>query len=188
MSKTSLTIMLLATLALTLIVPAVSGISLLQQAKAATSNQKGMNGIIESGAGCTPISTYVPRCFVNGGPGGGFNGGTEGSFNGNGWNGGKIVVCTGPRQATICHASGGEGGSFNSDNSGGSRNGNGGDAGGIGSCFSQLPATSVAGICFANGGLGGLYNSGNSGTSRNGNGGNGGEVTCTVTAGHCLRQ
>jgi hypothetical protein len=59
-SKT-LVIILLATVALTLIVPAVSGISLLQQANAETSGQNGKNGV----SGCTGEQ----KCQLEGGAG-----------------------------------------------------------------------------------------------------------------------
>jgi hypothetical protein len=46
----SLAIILLGTLALTLMVPVVSGVSLLQHVKAETSGQNGMNGINQCGS------------------------------------------------------------------------------------------------------------------------------------------
>jgi hypothetical protein len=67
--KTSLAIILLATLMLTLIVPAISGISSIQQAKAqAISGRNGSNG--------NPNCQGSADCFANGG-----KGGTENSYN-----------------------------------------------------------------------------------------------------------
>ena len=81
-SKTSLAIILLATLALTFMVPSISGISLLQQqAKAATTGQNGKPGTNE----CTNPS----QCHIGGGAGDSFNDDNQGlSFTGNGGNGG----------------------------------------------------------------------------------------------------
>ena len=55
-------IILLATVALTLMVPAVSGISLLQKTKAETSGHNGKDG--------TNDCFSAPLCHVNGGKGG----------------------------------------------------------------------------------------------------------------------
>jgi hypothetical protein len=52
MRNTSLVIILLSTVALTLMVPAVSGISLLQHVKAEISGQNGPDGFIYPGSGC----------------------------------------------------------------------------------------------------------------------------------------
>jgi hypothetical protein len=57
MRNISLAIILLVTLVLTLIVPAVSGISLLQQAKAERSGQNGAEGINECGEGALCVLT-----------------------------------------------------------------------------------------------------------------------------------
>jgi hypothetical protein len=121
MRNTSLVIILLATIALTLIVPAVSGISLLQQqAMAATNGQNGRPGTnCSAGSGCR----------VGGSTGGsGNDDNRENSFNGNGGNGGFTDgQCFG-----ICDATGGNGGNDNIHNSGNSLNGNGGSGGKIG--------------------------------------------------------
>src|SRR5215472_17308509 len=132
MSNTSLAIILLATLALTLIVPVVSGVSLLQHVKAETSGQKGMDGISH----CTG-----PICFVTGGNGGvGNDGNLDNSNNGNGGRGGIINSCGNIGLAT-CAALGGGGGNNNSHNRGSSSNGNGGNGGTI-SC-PQRPTVSL---------------------------------------------
>jgi hypothetical protein len=84
MRNTSLGIILLVTLVLTLIVPAISGISFLQQAKAERSGQNGAAGVMNC-----PGDAY---CDVRGGPGGFGNVGNMGeSSNGNGGNGGKAA-------------------------------------------------------------------------------------------------
>jgi hypothetical protein len=80
MRNTSLTIILLATFALTLTVPAICGISLLQQAKAETSGQNGLNGRADS------------TSSAKGGKGGTGNSPNSGdSFNGNGGAGGRAI-------------------------------------------------------------------------------------------------
>ena len=82
-----LVIILLATVALTLMGPAVSGISLQQQAKAETSGQNGKGGTIDSATSpdCNRTPPSMPKCTVFGGKGGVGNVQNEGmSFNGNG--------------------------------------------------------------------------------------------------------
>jgi hypothetical protein len=124
MSKTSLVIILLATIALAFLVPAVSGVSLLQHAKAETSGQNGMYG-----PNFCPIQPYSPApagCNTRGGFGGSYNlGNLDQSSNGNGGPGGIIVRCD---SFYTCVAYGGNGGGYNSENSGTSSNGNGGVA------------------------------------------------------------
>src|SRR5689334_4208835 len=81
-------IFLLATVALTLMMPAVSGISLLQQqAKAEKSGQNGKDGIIND---CLATS----HCNVKGGSGGSrFVGNSGDASSGNGGDGGKTTAC-----------------------------------------------------------------------------------------------
>ena len=89
-----LVILLLATVALTLIAPAVSGISLLKQAKGDTSGQNGKDGF-----------------KTQGGKGGSGNVKNQGSsLNGNGGDGGQCI------EAPDCAAGGGGGGNDNSHN------------------------------------------------------------------------
>jgi hypothetical protein len=130
MSKTFLVIILLATFVLMLTVPAVSGISLLQQAKAERSSQGGLTGL------CPP--NYLGgQC--NGGGGGIQNVRNSGSsYNGNGGDGGRVNYCydIASGHPLLCTYSvvGGNGGDRNSDNSGKSNNGNGGEGGQVGRC------------------------------------------------------
>lgn len=148
----SFVIILLATLALTLMVPAVSGISLLQQAIAARSGQNGIQGINS----CTPPSA----CHVEGGKGGTGNvANIDDSFNGNGGDGGRAR--SPPTNTIKGLAQGGPGGSGNSHNQDLSTNGDGGRGGFI-TCTSA---------CFVQGSPGGSNNSHNSDNSKNGNGG-----------------
>jgi hypothetical protein len=166
MSNTSLAIILLATLALTLVGP-----SLLQQAKAATSGQNGMAGT--PGAQCLPNYGGSP-CFTDGGIGGSGNEpNADESSNGNGGNGNNIYACTSDYDGSYndCSATGGDGGNYNNYNYGTTSYGNGGIAGSI-TCYAPYGEAS----CHALGGRGGNENSDNFiithfGTSRNGNGG-----------------
>src|SRR5690242_20050217 len=81
-TKSLVIVLLFATLALSLVGPAISGISSIQQAKAAMSGQNGKPGTNECG---NPTS----HCNVGGGAGGSGNVDNRGnSLNGNGGNGG----------------------------------------------------------------------------------------------------
>jgi hypothetical protein len=111
MINTSLAIFLLATLALTFMVPAMSGISLLQHVKAATSGQNGKGG--------NNFCSDPSKCHVSGGACGFGNVMNTGmSFNGNGGNGGTTHCGL----SSQCIADVGNGGDNNFDNSGHSRN------------------------------------------------------------------
>jgi hypothetical protein len=113
MSKPSLVIILLATIALAFLVPAVSGVSLLQHVKAETFGQNGMYGL-----NFCPVQPYPPApagCNTRGGSDGyGNSGNLDQSSNGNGGPGGIIVRCN---SFYICFALGGSGGYYNSENS-----------------------------------------------------------------------
>ena len=83
-------------------VPAVSGISLLQKTKAETSGHNGKDG--------TNDCFSAPLCHVNGGKGGSGNeGNKDNSSNGNGGDGGRTTGCGGTER-TLCLATGGNGG------------------------------------------------------------------------------
>jgi hypothetical protein len=98
----SMAIILLTTLALTLVGPA-----LLQQVKAVTSGQNGMAGI--PGAQCLP-HYRDSLCFTDGGMGGSGNEPNYDDFsNGNGGNGNNIIACTSDYDGdNDCSANGGE--------------------------------------------------------------------------------
>jgi hypothetical protein len=164
-SRQSLIVILLATVALTLMGPAVSGISLLQQqAKAEKSGQIGEDGFNE----CTLKS----QCDIDGGFGGVDNvANSNNSLNGNGGDGG-LARCFNAATDCFVQARGGNGGHDNSHNSGNSNNGNGGKGGVGGICLSG---------CLAIGGRGGDRNSGNT----NGNNGNGGEGRPGISLRYC---
>jgi hypothetical protein len=182
MSKTYLAIILLSTLALTLIGPTVSGVSLVQQAKAERSGQHGWSG---------PEYCSSPAvCYTDGGPGGLDNDGNhDDSSNGNGGNGGTIYVCS-AAALVLCYANGGLGGNQNSQNSGSSFNGNGGNGGYIGCCkdIPNYDGCLTESVCNVNGGPGGDDNSQNSGVGFNGDGGYGGSISGCGYGDYCYSQ